>query len=66
MKKFFVGIVKKFNAKNIHSAINTFNKGIITFNKAVQDFGDSMDTTTKEMSSDIGPRDGVYGGGIKD
>ncbi len=24
-----------------------------TFNKAVQDFGDSMDTMSKEMSSDI-------------
>ncbi len=24
-----------------------------TFNKVVQDFGDSMDTMTKEMSSDI-------------
>ena len=32
--------------KNIH-------QGIITFNKAVQDFGDSMDKITGELSSDI-------------
>ena len=29
------------------------NKGIDTFNKAVQAFGDSMDAMTKELSSDI-------------
>ena len=39
-------ILKKFNMKNI-------NQGIDIFNKAVQDFGDSMDCMTKEMSSDI-------------
>jgi len=39
-------ILKKINMKNI-------NHGIDTFNKAVQDFGESMDTMTKEMSSDI-------------
>jgi lipid II:glycine glycyltransferase (peptidoglycan interpeptide bridge formation enzyme) len=27
--------------------------GIETFNKAIQDFGDSMDSLTKEMSADI-------------
>ena len=27
--------------------------GIDTFNKIIQDFGDSMDTMTKELSSDI-------------
>ena len=32
--------------KNIH-------QGIIIFNKAVQDFGDSMDKITGELSSDI-------------
>ncbi len=53
MKKFIIGIVKKFNAKNISSVIEEFSKGMDTFNKAVQDFGDSMDTMTKEMSSDI-------------
>ena len=42
----FVIILKKINMKDI-------NKGIDTFNKAVQDFGDSMDSMTKEMSSDI-------------
>ena len=39
-------ILKKINMKNI-------NQGIDIFNKAVQDFGNSMDTMTKEMSSDI-------------
>jgi len=38
--------LKKINMKNI-------NNGIDTFNKAVQAFGNSMDTMTKEMSSDI-------------
>ena len=46
MKKFIDNIFKKINMKNI-------NKGMDTFNKAVQDFGDSMNTLTKEMSSDI-------------
>jgi len=41
-----INVLKKINTKNI-------NKGILTFNKAVQDFGDSMDTITKELSSDI-------------
>ena len=39
-------ILKIINMKNI-------NQGIIMFNKAVQDFGDSMDTMTRELSSDI-------------
>ena len=39
-------ILKRINAKNI-------NQGICSFNKAVQDFGDSMDTMTRELSSDI-------------
>ena len=38
--------LKKINMKDI-------NKGIDTFNKAVQAFGDSMDAMTKELSSDI-------------
>jgi hypothetical protein len=45
-KELIVTILKKINMKNI-------NQGIITFNKAVQDFGDSMDTMTRELSSDI-------------
>ena len=53
MKKFIIGILKKFNAKNINSAIDTFNQDTDMFNKAVQDFGNSMDTITKEISSDI-------------
>ncbi len=45
-KELIINILKKINQKNI-------NKGMDTFNKAVQDFGDSMNTMTKEMSSDI-------------
>ena len=41
-----MSILKKINMKNI-------NKGIETFNKLVQDFGDSMNTITREFSSDI-------------
>jgi len=39
-------ILKTINIKNI-------NQGMDVFNKAVQDFGDSMDTMTRELSSDI-------------
>lgn len=39
-------IFKMINMKNI-------NHGIDTFNKTVQDFGNSMDVLTKEISSDI-------------
>ena len=39
-------ILKIINMKNI-------NQGITVFNKAVQDFGDSMNTMTSELSSDI-------------
>ena len=46
MKKSIIVILKKINMKNI-------NNGIDTFNKAVQAFGNSMDTMTKELSSDI-------------
>jgi len=46
MNKFINNIFKKINMKNI-------NSGVDAFNKAVQDFGESMDTMTKEMSSDI-------------
>ena len=45
-KELIVSLLKKINMKNI-------DNGIDTFNKAVQDFGDSMDTITKELSSDI-------------
>ncbi|MBC8502947.1 MAG: hypothetical protein H8D35_07505 [Nitrosopumilus sp.] len=46
MKKFINDILNTINIENI-------DKGISTFNKAIQDFGDSMDSITKEMSSDI-------------
>jgi len=39
-------IFKIINLKNI-------DQGIFTFNKLVQDFGDSMDKMTSELSSDI-------------
>jgi hypothetical protein len=39
-------ILKIINMKNI-------NQGISTFNKAVQDFGESMDKMTSELSSDV-------------
>lgn len=42
-KELIVNILKKINMKDI-------DKGIRTFNKAVQNFGDSM---AKETSSDI-------------
>jgi len=45
-KELIVTILKKINMKNM-------NQGIESFNKAVQNFGDSMDFITKEMSSDI-------------
>jgi len=48
-----ISILKKINIKNINSAIVAFSKGINTFNLAIQDFGDSMDTINKEFSSDI-------------
>ena len=53
MKKSIIVILKKINMKNI-------NQGIDTFNKAVQAFGDSMDTMTKEISSDIKKSDKEY------
>jgi len=41
-----IKILEKINMKNI-------GHGIDTFNNAVQDFGDSMDSLTKEMSADV-------------
>ncbi len=41
-----IKILEKINMKNI-------NQGIDIFNNAVQDFGKSMDTITREMSADI-------------
>jgi hypothetical protein len=43
------------NVRDIFKIINikNINQGINTFNKAVQDFGNSMDSLTREMSSDI-------------
>jgi hypothetical protein len=46
MNKTLESILKTINLKNI-------NKGISTFNKTVQDFGNSMDSMTRELSTDI-------------
>jgi len=46
MKETLKSILKIINMKNI-------NKGIITFNKTIQDFGNSMDKITRELSADI-------------
>ncbi len=39
-------IASKISMKNTH-------KGINTFNKVMQDFGGSMDSVTRELSTDI-------------
>ncbi len=41
-----IKILEKINMKNV-------NQGMDIFNNAVQDFGKSMDSITKEMSYDI-------------
>ncbi len=41
-----IKILEKINMKNI-------NQGMDIFNNAVQDFGNSMDSLTREMSTDI-------------
>ena len=41
-----IKILEKINMKNV-------NQGIDIFNNTVQDFGKSMDTITREMSTDI-------------
>ena len=46
IKEELISYIEKINIHNI-------NQGMDTFNKVVQDFGDSMDSITKEMSSDI-------------
>jgi len=46
MKMKLNNIFKTINMKNINQAISTFNK-------SVQDFGDSMDKMANELSSDI-------------
>ena len=45
-KKLIIDALKKINMKNIDKCTDTFNK-------IIQDFGDSMDSLTKEISSDI-------------
>ena len=45
-KQLIVNILKKINMKNI-------DKGMDVFNKTIQDFGDSMDSITREFSADI-------------
>ena len=45
-RKFILKILGKVNSGNI-------SLGIDSFNKAIQDFGDSMDSITREFSADI-------------
>jgi len=47
--------IKQEHIKSIFQIINMANvtKGIDAFNKTIQDFGDSMDSMTRELSSDI-------------
>jgi len=47
--------IKQQHIKRIFKIINLKNidQGITTFNKLVQDFGNSMDKMTSELSSDI-------------
>ncbi|MGY5151879.1 MAG: hypothetical protein ACW9XA_06390 [Candidatus Nitrosopumilus sp. bin_6a] len=45
-RKFILKILSKVNSENI-------SLGIDSFNKAIQDFGDSMDSITREFSADI-------------
>lgn len=45
-KQLIVNILKKINMKNI-------DKGMDVFSKTIQDFGDSMDSITREFSADI-------------
>jgi len=46
-------ILKKLNTENLNNSLKKFDSGMSEFNKAVKDFGDSMDKVTKEFSSDI-------------
>ena len=45
--------LNKINLKNLDKTLQSFDKGMAMFNKAVKDFGDSMDKVTKEFSGDI-------------
>ncbi len=47
-----IKILEKINMKNV-------NQGMDIFNNAVQDFGKSMDTITREMSTDIEKSNGA-------
>ena len=46
IKEQLISFLEKINMNNI-------NQGMDIFNKAVQDFGDSMDDITRELSLDI-------------
>ena len=50
---YYKDFLKKFNSENLDKYLKKFDKGMSVFNKAVKDFGDSMDGVTKEFSSDI-------------
>ncbi|MBC8503024.1 MAG: hypothetical protein H8D35_07895 [Nitrosopumilus sp.] len=46
-------ILKVLTLENLDKTPKSFDKGMSHFNKAVQDFGDSMGSMTKELGSDI-------------
>ena len=50
---YYKDFLKKFNFENLDKYLKKFDKGMSVFNKAVKDFSDSMDSVTKELSSDI-------------
>ncbi|KER06830.1 hypothetical protein AAA799E16_00557 [Marine Group I thaumarchaeote SCGC AAA799-E16] len=52
LKETLKSIPSKITPENIHKGFKMMDKGMSVFNRAVQDFGKSMDLLTKEMSED--------------
>jgi hypothetical protein len=46
-------ILKIFTLENLDKNLKSFDKGMSHFNKAIQDWGDSMEKMTKKLGSDI-------------
>ena len=42
-----------FNQKNLNDTMKSLDKGMTLFSKIMRDFGESMDTMTKEFSTDV-------------
>ena len=53
IKSKLASFLKKFNAENLAKVLKSFDKGMAQFNKGVKDFGETMDSITKELSSDV-------------